>query len=629
MAVTVGSAGVIPPGATVTNQPPGLAMLGRARIGGRGLSADLIDVITSAETAESLEGASTLKITLADRDDRLLTSGAFDRKMDLKVDGQAYRLVGVSRGDGTLDIDFEDFEIAEMRGISKPLTVAKTMTRAQFARMIATENKRLGIRFVSPGVMSIPKGLSTLPKSTARRTAERAPGLSPSARITVQGKAADAEQRRNIERVLDVAVSVTKSERLLLATITCIIVENWCYNRIVRGQTDLDSVGLFQQRPSQGWKGLYNIEKATKEFLGHAVKLDSPARTPGQIAQAVQRSAHPERYDKWIGEAKTILAAYNGDAGATLTDGSASTDTQQRDSWTRGGNGQPEDSWACLGRLAEEVRWRRFMVQRTLYFVPDIYLLRAKPVASIAEGMVGIGRIQFRIDVGKPVDRLDVTMTYDNWRPQIGTVIDVRNQGPASGRWLVGEVTRDLFAPGCQVVLVRPMAALPEPKDTSSGSDFAPSTGVGGGANFGAETGIRDRIVQTAKAWIAKASQYTYLQARPYPDSLWSRSAKGRLDCSSSTILIYKEAGAPDPSGNKYNGQGETGAMYRAGRKVGTAKPGDLIFYGWESGLQRPGHVVVYVGDGKVVSHGGSGDGHPKLINMNYRPITGIRSYVD
>jgi len=89
---------------------------------------------------------------------------------------------------------------------------------------------------------------------------------------------------------------------------------------------DRDSLGLFQQRPSQGWgtkAQVRNPQYASKKFF-NALKgvkgRDSMPMT--QAAQRVQRSAYPNAYAKWSDEAKAIftaLQASGGTAGTSFT----------------------------------------------------------------------------------------------------------------------------------------------------------------------------------------------------------------------------------------------------------------------------------------------------------------------
>jgi cell wall-associated NlpC family hydrolase len=89
-------------------------------------------------------------------------------------------------------------------------------------------------------------------------------------------------------------------------------------------------------------------------------------------------------------------------------------------------------------------------------------------------------------------------------------------------------------------------------------------------------------------------------------------------DCSSFATWCYWVAGAKDPNGPafNFNGYGYTGTQIQAGRSISTTrlKRGDLVFYGRRS---VPSHVAIYVGDGRVVSHGS--EVGPLLLSRTYR----------
>lgn len=86
---------------------------------------------------------------------------------------------------------------------------------------------------------------------------------------------------------------------------------------------DLDSLGLFQQRPSQGWGTVEEVldpVRSATAFYGGAANpnagrtrglLDVPgwdSLTVTQAAQAVQLSAHPDHYAKWETSARAWLS---------------------------------------------------------------------------------------------------------------------------------------------------------------------------------------------------------------------------------------------------------------------------------------------------------------------------------
>jgi hypothetical protein len=84
---------------------------------------------------------------------------------------------------------------------------------------------------------------------------------------------------------------------------------------------DRDSVGLFQQRPSQGWGSQGQIldpRYAAGRFFDALVKVRGWQRMRLTVAaQAVQQSAHPGAYQQWEDQATTLTKAFTG-AGPAL-----------------------------------------------------------------------------------------------------------------------------------------------------------------------------------------------------------------------------------------------------------------------------------------------------------------------
>jgi hypothetical protein len=86
---------------------------------------------------------------------------------------------------------------------------------------------------------------------------------------------------------------------------------------------DRDSVGLFQQRPSQGWGSAGQIldpRYAAGKFYDHLVKVrDWQHRPLAEVAQAVQRSGNPEAYAQWEDQAQVLTAAFAGTVSAGVS----------------------------------------------------------------------------------------------------------------------------------------------------------------------------------------------------------------------------------------------------------------------------------------------------------------------
>ncbi|MBN9739464.1 NlpC/P60 family protein [Pseudonocardia sp. P1] len=107
----------------------------------------------------------------------------------------------------------------------------------------------------------------------------------------------NAEQTENAATIVNRVVERQLPRRAAVIAISTTIVESRLVNV---GYGDRDSLGLYQQRPSQGWgtpAQVLNPVGATDTFLDRLVELPSWATmAPGEAAQAVQRSAFPDRY---------------------------------------------------------------------------------------------------------------------------------------------------------------------------------------------------------------------------------------------------------------------------------------------------------------------------------------------
>jgi len=86
---------------------------------------------------------------------------------------------------------------------------------------------------------------------------------------------------------------------------------------------DRDSLGLFQQRPSQGWgtrKQITDPVYATNAFYDVLAKVDGyETMAITKVAQKVQRSAFPDAYADHEPEARVIASALSGYSPAGFT----------------------------------------------------------------------------------------------------------------------------------------------------------------------------------------------------------------------------------------------------------------------------------------------------------------------
>lgn len=117
--------------------------------------------------------------------------------------------------------------------------------------------------------------------------------------------------------VLTVGRELRVSDKVMLAGFEAGWVESHM-NNLDCG--DRDSLGVFQQRPSQGWgtpAQIRHVPYAAEQFFTRAVKVEQrlPHLSAGLTAQEVQRSAFPPRYDQAEAKARALLAEATDAAG--------------------------------------------------------------------------------------------------------------------------------------------------------------------------------------------------------------------------------------------------------------------------------------------------------------------------
>jgi len=111
---------------------------------------------------------------------------------------------------------------------------------------------------------------------------------------------------------------------------------------------------------------------------------------------------------------------------------------------------------------------------------------------------------------------------------------------------------------------------------------------------------VRQAIVAAARWGIRNEPRIHYGEVRPIP---LGRRLPLTTDCSGFVTVCYYLAGAPDPNGLDYNGQGWTGTLLRHMAEVAEPRAGDVVVFG-----AYPGHhaaLVVEPGDDPLLaSHG-------------------------
>jgi peptidoglycan DL-endopeptidase CwlO len=118
----------------------------------------------------------------------------------------------------------------------------------------------------------------------------------------------DAAQRQNAATIIGVARGMGAPPRAWLIALATAMQES-TLNSINYG--DRDSLGLFQQRPSQGWGTPAQVTDpvyATTIFIERLLEVPGWDSLPVTVAaQTVQRSAFPDAYAKWEGLATELV----------------------------------------------------------------------------------------------------------------------------------------------------------------------------------------------------------------------------------------------------------------------------------------------------------------------------------
>ncbi len=123
-------------------------------------------------------------------------------------------------------------------------------------------------------------------------------------------------------------------------------------------------------------------------------------------------------------------------------------------------------------------------------------------------------------------------------------------------------------------------------------------------------TTLRAKITAEAGWGCAHEASIHYRETRPIPLAAYkAHTLPLTTDCSGFATCCYYAAGAPDPNGLNYSGQGYTGTLldHLPQVSLAQAEPADLVVFGAPPGL----HVVVLLesgtansGDPNVASHG-------------------------
>lgn len=544
------------------------------------LTVDVTNAITSGSVTDSFTSSPQITVECLDRGYKALNSGVFDDVVEIDLDGVKYRLVQVSLVDTEqLELTFEHKIVALLRQHKKFLAVQRgAMTRAQFIELMLREivGEFGEIVYVCPEINSVQpiaaprktgrsltrKTISSARKTTTRRTDF---GLTSLQIRDWDGTTVTLSQTqlKNASVVLEAAYQAGATAKATLAVMeACLVEPAKPYENSSGG--DSTSRGILQVLASTA-KGMgvnpMDVAQVATAFLtrgftgrGGAIALSqaNPTWTAGQIAQAVQGSAFPGRYDQAQQGAQAVIDAYQQAGGFAATGASALPGVLAATSqynFTRGRAGQTEDSYTCALRLAAEVQWRFFVSGRNaVYFVTDDDLLASAPRYTVSPDAAGIAKPTFDIEKGgrtvvihrhrvpKPSEA-SIAVRVSRLQSSVGYVVTLAGYGPADDHWLIKQIDRDLFDKAGTLYLQAPQKPLPEPAASVS-TNIEP---VPAGTPSLTNANPIDRVYAAAQAISARNLPYVWGGGHT---GSWQTAAQATgLDCSGAVSLALYAAG--------------------------------------------------------------------------------------
>lgn len=594
--------------------------------------------ITDASISRTIEGASTLTITVNDDLERTIEqSGRLGRQVWVNLDGLWFALVGVTKNGRSIDLKFEDREVNLLRYYKSFIKADRaTTTRAEFVLRMIEEVNQVKLEWVIPELhdkQQIGDGLGpnqTLVDSSGQVISSGATlnkingaqdqtirqqgipyGPAP-IDLTVKRATATKEQIDNANTILRVGISKGARPKVLVAAIQTAITESRILNsqgKIVKGHK-ID-VGIFQQN-SLYWPATGNTVIDASAWFDSAIAYDKqyPNLSYAMLCQGVQHSRFTDgsNYAPWQAEAEKFVNEFgqavptsskdptgNNQALPTVTNGGAQYFIRGKLSQAGSNTAmyiyEPQTSWDCMQSLANDVNWRCFVVSGKVYFISEAWLFRSKPFMTINEEVDGIDWINYDYDEGKKVATITVTAHLSRWSAPPGSIVKIKGQSNIiDGRYLVNTVTRSLFESIATITLKKPLPVLPEP-----------STIAGIPKGFlGSDT---QQAADSAANAIARSTANSFDLIWPLPTkdtSQYRRVDQGwDLQGTSGTPIYSIAAGTVSVANRNPGGFGNDYPILSLDKDIGG--PSKLIYYGHVHVLQSV--VGQHVNAGQLIAH--------------------------
>jgi len=615
---------------------------------GERLEAAIGQAIAEARLERKITGASVLEITIYDPRRALLRSSLLLESHEIVVDRLHWRLAKVSNEglNSPIVLTYEPLIVYLLKRIFGPHKAFRDqVTRAEFckARFLEAAHPKLGVklaaqqegrqrktekgnphvsltvvpnaRFISPELHDVQPIASDKQAEEAKeeRLLTRNKGIGVSTGdLTVKGVAATKKQIENGEGVLEVAAAANAPFRVMVAVMEAVIVETLIGTYGPGLSNILESLPGGEGADLTDWRTEVNNVLTGKGgyakggMIGYYEK--NPQAKAFEIAQALQNSGAGKptngkaNYGAVEDEARKWVEAFGDGSGA---------DSVTRTIRYAFNQGEKENNWHLMNRLAGEVNWRNFESAGWVYFLEEETLLEGAVRLILSDSAPGVVDTTFDYDVGKEVTEMTAIVDAKTWAAPPGSVVQTHRHGPADGLYLVENITsllqsRDGLA---EVTLKRPTDALPEPAPKTTTSKLGGSASSSDLAPAGMPANIV-RMIEEAEA--LEGTPYLWGGGHESTDAVRHRLHK--YDCSGAwSRLLYVGGYLNEPltsgaiAGRFEPGEGEWLTLYANDKHVWGQFRTTEGWKAWEEGGTR-GHDAGWTTESK----GGYTAVHPK-----------------
>lgn len=481
---------------------------------------------------------------------------------------------------------FEHWISATLRGKLGPVTAAANVNRPQFNKSLLSLQGRAKWRTVvtdasgrKPPVLDA-KTVSQVREQEAARDAVRAPGFAKDASFKIGGQAASPAQKRVLATALSVADDEDAPPRAVLALVCALIVESRAQNLSYGDSTSKGPLQLLASTAQGLGVSANDVAAVCRLFLrdGYwkyrpdgaiALSRKHPAWSAGQIAQACQGSAFPDRYDQARGEARAVIAAWSGSATTEAEPG------EERETFAVGAD---ESYWDHTRTSAEAVYRRRFIAAgNVVYWEAESTLAKSRPYLTLTPFQTGCILMPGTLDERRNIDKLSASLLLPATAcgDAIGRAVAVADYGSLSGTYVVEKAARSTRNDRMiQVDLVRARNPLRKAPGQSAGTASVAGTGS---TSVTTTAGVPAKVGKV-KAFIDR----TTAKKQGY---LWGGQGAGPYDCSGFASAVLQSVGL-------------LGARLNTTGLVAWGKPGQgkwLTVWVRETGVDELSHCYVTV----------------------------------